>query len=195
MSPLSAIMALLFFHEHISNRKWLGILIATIGAVYLASSTTSSLSLAALGLTVGAVLFYVAGTIIIGKSGGVSVWRMLAWIAAVSIPPLGLLAAASGSLSPDLHQMQLHHWLALLVVVVFSGLFGQAALLILYRSYPVSDVAPWMLLIPVFAGVSSILVYGESVTFSLFLGGAVILFGVWFQQSGQASSRLKIPSL
>ena len=182
MPPLSAILALLFFHEHISSRKWLGILIATMGAVYLAGATTSSLSLEALGMTILSVLLYSGASIVIGKSKSVSVWSMLAWIAAMSLLPLGLLAVVSGPLYPDLNQIQIHHWLALLFAVVFSALFGQAVLFSLYRRYSVSDVATWALLIPFFAGLSSILVYGESISLSLFLGGAIVLLGVWVQQ-------------
>ena len=183
MPPLSAILALLFFHERISTRKWLGIMIATIGAAYLAGATTSRLSVVALGMTVLSVLFYSGGSIVIGKSKSVSVWRMLAWISAMSLLPLGLMAAVSGPLYPDPNLMQIHHWLALLFAVVFSALLGQAVLLSLYRRYPVSEVAPWILLIPLFAGLSSILVYGESISLNLFLGGAIVLFGVWVQQS------------
>jgi len=194
MPPLSAILALLFFHEHISLRKWLGILIATLGAVYLAGATTSSLTVTALGMTVLAVLLYSGGSIVMGKSESVSVWSMLAWIAAMSLLPLGLLAAVSGPLYPDLNQIQIHHWLALLFAVVFSALFGQAVLFSLYRRYPVSDVAPWVLLVPFFAGLSSILVYGESISLSLFLGGAIVLLGVWVQQSSDNKTAKGAPT-
>lgn len=184
MPPLSALLALLFFQEQISSRKGLGILIATMGAVYLTGATTSSLTVSALGLTILSVLFYSGGSIFIGKAKSVSVWSMLAWIAAMSLLPLGLMAAISGPLYPDPKLMQIHHWLAFFFLVVFSALIGQAVLFSLYRRYPVSDVAPWVLLVPFFAGMSSILVYGESISLSLFLGAAVVLFGVWIQQSG-----------
>jgi O-acetylserine/cysteine efflux transporter len=39
MPTLSAILALLFFRESIAPKKWLGILIATLGAIYLAAAT------------------------------------------------------------------------------------------------------------------------------------------------------------
>ena len=179
LPPLSALLALLFFQERISSRKWLGILIATTGAVYLAGATTSMLSVMALGLTCLAVLFYSAGSLIIGKSTSVSVWRMLAWISAVSLIPLGLMTAAAGPLYPDLGLMQVQHWLAFLFAVVLSGLLGQAALFYLYGKYPVSNVAPWLLLVPLFVGFSSILIYGESISLSLLIGGAIVLLGVW----------------
>jgi O-acetylserine/cysteine efflux transporter len=188
MPPLAAILALLFFKERVSARKWLGILVATLGALYLAGANQSSLSAAALGLTVLSVLLYSAGSIIIGKSHSVSLWSMLAWIAAVSLLPLGLAAAASGPLFPDPGLMQMQHWLAFLFTVVFSALIGQAVLFYLYRNYPVSDVAPWMLLVPFFAGLSSILVYEEALSASLLLGGAVVILGVWIQQSREGGA-------
>lgn len=180
-SPLSALLALVFFQEHISPGKWLGILIATTGAIYLTGATTSMLSVTALGLTFLSVLFYAGGSIILGKSTAVSVWRMLAWISAMSLIPLGLMTAAIGPLYPDLGLMQIQHWLALLFAVVLSGLLGQAVLFYLYGKYPVSDVAIWALLIPFFAGLSSILVYQESLSLSLLLGGAIVVLGVWVQ--------------
>jgi O-acetylserine/cysteine efflux transporter len=184
MPPLTAILALLFFRERISTRKWLGILVATVGAVYLAGASTSTLSATALGLTFLAVFFYSVGSIIIGKSASVGVWRMLAWISVISLIPLGLVALARGPLYPNLALMQIQHWLAFLFAVVISGLLGQASLFYLYRKYPVSDVAPWILLTPFFAGLFSILIYSESISLSLMLGGAIILFGVWIQQRG-----------
>jgi O-acetylserine/cysteine efflux transporter len=183
MPTLSAMLALLFFKEPVSTRKWLGIMIATVGAVYLAGATTSNLTVTALVMTVFSVLLYSGGSIVIGKTKSVSVWNMLAWISAISLLPLGLMTVASGPLYPDPKLIQIHHWLALLFAVVFSALIGQAVLFSLYRRYPVSDVAPWALFIPFFAGLSSILVYGESISLSLFLGGAIVLFGVWVQLS------------
>ncbi len=190
LPPLSALLTWLFFRERISPRKWLGILIATTGAIYLAGATTSTLSVTALGLTFLSVLFYSVGSIIIGKSTSVSVWRMLAWISAVSLIPLGLMTAATGPLYPDLGLMQVQHWLALLFAVVLSALLGQATLFYLYGKYSVSDVVPWILLIPVFTGFSSILIYGESISLSLLLGGAIVLLGVWIQSRGAQPSQI-----
>ncbi len=182
MPPLSAILALVFFHERISRNKWLGILVAVVGAVYVAGITSSKLSLLALGLTFLSVLFYSGGSIVIGKSSAVGVWRMLAWISALSLLPLGLMTAVAGPLFPDPGLLEIRHWLALLFAAVFAALLGQAVLFSLYRRYPVSVVAPWVLLVPIFAALSSVLVFGESVSTHLVLGGGIVLVGVWLQQ-------------
>jgi O-acetylserine/cysteine efflux transporter len=182
MPTMSALLAWLFFRERISGRKWTGVLVATAGAAYLAGALESGLSVLAFWLTILGTLAYSGGTVVIGKSPSVGIWRMLAWVSAISLPPLGLMAAASGPLIPDLELMAPRHWSALFFVVLISGLLGQAVLFHLYRNYPVATVAPWVLLIPVFAGLFSVLFYGESISFTLLLGGAVIIFGVWLQQ-------------
>jgi len=194
MPPLSAILALVFFHERISRNKWLGILIAMAGAVYVAGITSSKLSLLALGLTFLSVLFYSGGSIVIGKSSAVGVWRMLAWISALSLLPLGLMTAVAGPLFPDPGLLEIRHWLALLFAAVLSAMLGQAVLFSLYRRYPVSIVAPWILLVPVFAAVSSVLVFGESVSVNLVLGGGIVLVGVWLQQRSDRNTSAITPT-
>jgi O-acetylserine/cysteine efflux transporter len=182
LPPLTALLALLFYRETISRHKWLGILVATLGAVYVAGIASSELSLMALGLTFLAVLFYSGGSLIIAKSPTVGIRRMLAWISALSLLPLGLMTTIAGPIFPDPGLLETRHWLAMLFACLLSGLIGQAVLFSLYRKYPISFVAPWILLTPVFAALSSILVLGESVSSKLILGGSVILVGVWLQQ-------------
>ena len=87
----------------------------------------------------------------------------------------------------------MHHWGALLFSVIFAALFGQAVLFKLYRAYPVSVVVPWALLIPVFAAISSVIFYSESISLSLVTGGSVILVGVWVQQIGIGRARRGTP--
>ena len=186
MAPMAAIVALLVYHEAISRRKWLGILLATGGAIYLASSGATTLSAAALGVTVLAVSFYSAGSVVAARSSSVDVWRTLAWISAIAVVPTALMAGLSGSLLPDPSMLELKHWLAVVFALIVSAMLGQAVLLSLYRIYPISDVAPYTLLIPVFAALFAVLIYGESLAVSLLLGGAIVLAGVWIQQASSS---------
>jgi O-acetylserine/cysteine efflux transporter len=186
MAPITAILALIFYREPVSGRKWLGISIATLGAMFIAGASGFGLSAAALGLTVIAVSSYSAGSLVLSKSSTVGIWRLLAWISAAALIPLALLAAASGPLYPDLETLQWRHWVALVYAVLISALLGQAVLFFLYRKYPVADVAPYVLFIPVFAALFSILVYQEHIGLHVVLGGSAVLLGVWIQQ-GAAS--------
>jgi O-acetylserine/cysteine efflux transporter len=182
MAPISAIVALLIYHEAISGRKWLGILLATVGAIYLAAAGATTLSAAALGVTVLSVTIYSAGSIVAARSSSVEVWRTLAWISAIAIVPTALIAGLSGPLFPDPSLLETKHWLAVVFALLVSSLLGQAVLFSLYRLYPISDVAPYTLLVPVFTALFAVLIYGESLEMSLLLGGAIVLAGVGIQQ-------------
>jgi len=196
LAPISALVALVFYREAISSRKWLGILLATGGAIYIATTGATFLSVAALGLTVLAVVFYAAGSIIVTKSSSVDVWRMLAWISAMAIIPMALLAGSSGALWPDPAILEMKHWLALAFAILISALLGHALMLSLYRIYPVSDVVPFILLTPVFAALFAVLIYDETIGLKLLFGGVIVLAGVWIQQmnSSRQSERQAISS-
>jgi O-acetylserine/cysteine efflux transporter len=189
MPPIAAIVGLVLYHEQVSNRKWLGILVATAGAMFLAGAAGFGISAAALGLTIISVFFYATGSIIVSRTASISVWRMLAWIAAIGIIPMGLVAAAAGPIFPNPEIIHLRHWLALAYAILLSALVGQAVLFSMYGKYPVANVAPFMLLIPVFAGLFSIVVYKENPTMGLIVGGGIVLLGVWIQQSRSNSKK------
>ena len=188
MAPISAIIALLAYREEVSARKWTGIWVATAGAVMLAGAAGFSISALALGLTIVSVAFYSGGSIVVSKTMSIGIWRLLAWISAVGILPLGLLAGLSGPLYPDPANIQAVHWLALLFAIVVSALLGQAVLFSLYRRYPVAEVAPYVLFVPVFAALFSVLLYQEHIGLGTAVGGAVTLLGVWIQQTGRSSN-------
>jgi len=184
LAPISALIALLLYREVVSKRKWFGVLLATGGAIYIATTGASALSVAALGLTVLSVLFFSVGSVVVTKSSSVNVFRMLAWISAVALIPTALMATLTGALLPDPALLELKHWMALVFAILISALLGQAVVLFLYRAYPISDVVPFVLLTPVFAAVFAILVYGESIGLKLLTGGVLVLAGVWIQQTG-----------
>ncbi len=184
LAPISALVALLFYREAISNRKWFGILLATGGAIYSATTGASVLSVAALGLTVLSVLFFSVGSIVATKSSSVNVFRMLAWISAMALIPTALMATLSGALLPDPALLDLKHWMALAFAILISALLGQAVVLSLYRVYPISDVVPFVLLTPAFTALFAILIYDESIGLKLLIGGVLVLAGVWIQQIG-----------
>jgi O-acetylserine/cysteine efflux transporter len=185
MPPIATIIALVFYQEPVVLKKWVGIGVATAGAILLAGASGWGISALALGVTVLSVLFYAAGSVGVSRTEHIGIWRLLAWVAAVGIVPLGLLASLSGPLYPDPATIGLVHWLALAFSIVFSALLGQAVLFSLYRVYPVSDVAPYTLFVPVFAGLFSVLIFGEQLSLGLVVGGVVVLLGVWIQQTSR----------
>ncbi len=183
MVPVSAVIALVLYQEQITRRKWVGIMVATLGAIMLTGATGLGVSALALGLTLISVTFYSIGTIVASKTESIGIWRLLAWISAVAIVPLGLLAWAGGPLFPDPATIKTVHWVALIFSALISAMLGQAVLFFLYRTYPVSDVAPYILFVPIFAALFSVLLFDEHISLGLAVGGTIILLGVWLQQA------------
>jgi O-acetylserine/cysteine efflux transporter len=146
--PISAIIALVMYQEQVTRRKWTGIAVATAGALVLTVTSGPGVSALALGLTV-ILSRYSVGTIVASKTGAIGIWRLLAWIAAVAVAPMGLIAWVAGPIYPDPETVQTVHWLALIFSALISALLGQAVLFFLYRTYPVSDVAPYFLIVPI----------------------------------------------
>ncbi len=64
------------------------------------------------------------------------------------------------------------------VYTIFVGTLFHAGWYYLLRRYPVSTVAPLMLLLPVFGIGSGIVVYGDVLSSQIALGGALTLIGV-----------------
>jgi O-acetylserine/cysteine efflux transporter len=189
LAPISALVAFMFYREVISKWKWFGILLASGGAIYIATTGASVLSVATLGITVLSVLFYSVGSVVAIKSSSVNIWRMLAWISAVALVPTALMATLSGPLLPDPALLDMKHWMALVFAILISALLGHAVILTLYRIYPISNVVPYVLLTPVFAALFAILVYDETIELKLLTGGILVLAGVWIQQLGSRRPR------
>jgi O-acetylserine/cysteine efflux transporter len=192
MVPISAVIAMVMYQELISRRKWVGIAVATLGALVLTAATGFGVSALALGLTVVSVTFYSVGSIVASKTESIGIWRLLAWISAVAIVPQGLLAWAAGPIYPDLATIEAVHWLALVFSALISALLGQAVLFFLYRTYLVSDVASYILFVPIFAALFSVLLLHEHISPGLTVGGAIILFGVWLQQTRKSAGQSEI---
>jgi O-acetylserine/cysteine efflux transporter len=191
--PISAIIALVMYQEQVTRRRWVGIAVATAGALVLTGTSGPGVSALALGLTLISVTFYSVGTIVASKTGAIGIWRLLAWISAVAVAPMGLIAWVAGPIYPDPETIKTVHWLALVFSALISALLGQAVLFFLYRAYPVSDVAPYFLIVPIFAALFSVLLLHERISPGLAIGGVVILLGVWLQQTrGRTDQRVQL---
>jgi O-acetylserine/cysteine efflux transporter len=104
---------------------------------------------------------------------------LIAWIAAFSVPPLFLISFILEDGQID--ALATADWRAygsILYLAVPSSVVAYGLWYRLLRRHPVHQVVPFMLLIPVFAVISSILLLGESLSWIEMLGGALTIGGV-----------------
>jgi O-acetylserine/cysteine efflux transporter len=110
---------------------------------------------------------------------GVSVFTLQAWIAVIATPGMLLL-----SLLLEQQQAQAlgsATWLdfaAPAYSAVGASLIGHGIVYYLLGRYPVGVTAPLMLLTPVLAVVFGVVLWGDTLTWKLFLGGFLTISGV-----------------
>jgi O-acetylserine/cysteine efflux transporter len=174
-------LAVAFLGERPSRVQLCGAALAFAGLASIAAGRAQSVPLGAVLLVVGGAASWGLGNVCTRVAKPADGFAFLIWASLVGpIPLTGLSFAFEGS-SAMAHAFSSLGWQALvslLYIVVVATLFGFGAWTWLLGRYSASAVAPFSLLAPVAALVSTWLVRGERPTPAELAGGIVILVGL-----------------
>jgi len=174
-------LAVAFLGERPSRVQLCGAVVAFAGLAVIAAGRAQSVPLGAVLLVVGAAASWGVSNICTRVAKPSEGFAFLIWASLVGpIPLTGLSFAFEGSNSMA-RAFSSPGWpalLSLLYVVVVATLFGFGAWTWLLARHSASSVAPFSLLAPVAALVSTWLVRGERPTSAELAGGLVILAGL-----------------
>jgi O-acetylserine/cysteine efflux transporter len=119
------------------------------------------------------------GTVLMRGLSGIDAISMQGWTAVIGILPL---LAISALIEPGgvaaLRGAGPAAWGAVVYSAVFASLIGHSVFFGLVQRHPVAQVAPYLLLTPVFAVALGILIWGDRPGPQLWIGGAMVLGGV-----------------
>lgn len=119
------------------------------------------------------------GTVLMRGLSGIDAISMQGWTAVIGILPL---LAVSALIEPGgiaaLRDAGPAAWGAVVYSAVFASLIGHSVFFGLVQRHPVAQVAPYLLLTPVFAVALGILIWGDRPGPQLWIGGAMVLGGV-----------------
>lgn len=119
------------------------------------------------------------GTVLMRGLSGIDAISMQGWTAVIGILPL---LAISAVIEPGgvaaLRGAGPAAWGAVAYSAVFASLIGHSVFFGLVQRHPVAQVAPYLLLTPVFAVALGILIWGDRPGPQLWIGGAMVLGGV-----------------
>jgi O-acetylserine/cysteine efflux transporter len=177
--PFSLILAVVIYKERIHWPRIGAVALCFAGVAVIGFDPSIAHESIALWLTVAASLAWAVGNLLFRKLAGVPVLTIHAWLAAVSVPILGLAAwvfepqrlVAIPSLSWQV-------WACLLYSGLLSSLFGHGGMSWLFQRYPVATVSPLTLPTPLMAVIIAVLVFGTPITGQMLVGGALTLVGV-----------------
>jgi drug/metabolite transporter (DMT)-like permease len=175
----------LFWRRHVTPTFLVGMVVAIAGMFVLVGPNFSVGGTRLMGDALGAItaMFY-AGYMLAVKSArdaGATTVRLMAWsttITAVVLLPVALLspqpflpAGAAG-------------WVVLLALALVTQILGQGLIAYAFAHLPASLSSVSLLIQPVVAALVAWWLFGEAVGATQFVGGAVVLAGIWLAKKG-----------
>jgi O-acetylserine/cysteine efflux transporter len=189
--PFMVLLGVLLLRETAGLRKWIGIAMAFAGVGLIAGEPRVGGAWVSLFMVLAASFIWALGQIMVRSTKGVDGLTMTAWISVFAAPQLLLLSLIfeTGQRTSILTATPIDWgavaYLGLVMTAIGYGLWNS-----LLRRHPVSAVAPFLLLMPVFSIVGAVIFLGDKLTRNVLLGGLIVLVGVAIILFGRSSSAL-----
>lgn len=180
--PFMALMAAIVFKDHLGWRRIAGVALAFSGIVMIAGQPRLHADLLPVFLVIGGAFTWAIGQIMIKKlDGEVGGFTLIAWVALFATPQL--FFASWIFETGQMQAIQSTNWIGW-GVVIYLGLvmtaLGYGIWYHLLGKYRVTQVGPFLLLLPVTSISGSMMILGEKLTLIELFGTLIVISGVWF---------------
>lgn len=177
--PFTVLVAWAWLGDRMRPAAILGMALAFAGVVILAGGPGEAQDLLGIGFVIAATMAFAVGTVLTKRHGPFDALALNAWIALLTAPQILLASAVveSGQLAA-MAAADWRGWGAVLYTALTGGIAGFWLWYWLLGRHPISRVAPFTLLAPMFAILGGVAVLGERPGLAVWLGGALTLLGV-----------------
>ena len=179
--PFGVIFAYFMLKEKPTLRALIGILIAFIGVYILTGSPNLDGKFFGIALTIlGSAIWALGQVIVKPLSKEINPLALVAWLALFSGPILiSLSAIIDGNTINYLTKASFDHWLIAIYIGFFMQPITYGCFYYVLKNNPLYKVLPIVTMgIPPTGLLAAIFLLGEKPTAELFIGGAIIIFGV-----------------
>ena len=179
--PFGVIFAYFMLKEKPTLRALIGILIAFIGVYILTGSPNLDGKFFGIALTIlGSAIWALGQVIVKPLSKEINPIALVAWLALFSGPILiSLSAIIDGNTINYLTKASFDHWLIAIYIGFFMQPITYGCFYYVLKNNPLYKVLPIVTMgIPPTGLLAAIFLLGEKPTAELFIGGAIIIFGV-----------------
>ncbi|WP_249814761.1 DMT family transporter [Bradyrhizobium barranii] len=182
-TPFTVLLAWPLLGERPSLITSAGVLLAFAGVVVLAAGPALSANALPLLLVVGAAFAFAVSNVLTKRYGPFDPLMLMGWSSLFTVPQVMLMSLLLeyGQLA-SLVTADGRGWLALAYTIFIGGIVGFGLWFWLIARCSMGRVAPFGLLLPVFALTSSVLLLGERMTPKLIAGGLLAIAGVAMTQ-------------
>lgn len=179
--PFMVIMAAVVFKDRLSWSQIAGIALAFMGIVMIAGQPQLQDDFLPVFLVIGGAFTWAVGQIMIKKLGGqVGGFTLIAWVAAFATPQL--FFASWLFEEGQVQAIRTMNWIGW-AVVVYLGLvmtaLGYSIWYHLLGKFRISQIGPFLLLLPVTSIAGSVLLLDEQLSTIDFVGAIIVIFSVW----------------
>ena len=178
--PFGIIIAFFLLKEIPTIKNIVGLVIAFVGVFILTGAPNlDGKYIGVLLVLAGAFTWSLGAVMAKPLSKKIGAYALMTWLAVFSGPMLLFISLLiNGNPIPYFISANLNSWLTVLFLGLIMQPIGYAAWYYVLRRYPVNKVMPVLLLLPVTGLITSIFLLGEDPPKQVFVGGAIILFGV-----------------
>jgi O-acetylserine/cysteine efflux transporter len=196
-TPFTVLLAWPLLAERPSLTTSAGVLLAFVGVVVLAAGPGLSANALPLLLVVGAAFAFAMSNVLTKRYGPFDPLMLMGWSSLLAVPQVLLMSLLleHGQLASFIAADE-RGWLALAYTIFIGGIVGFGLWFWLIARCSMDRIAPFGLLLPVFAMMSSVLFLGDRMTPKLIVGGLLTISGVFITQvrSSAVSSVRSRPS-
>jgi O-acetylserine/cysteine efflux transporter len=177
--PFAVLLAVLMLGESIGWRSLLAIGLAFLGVLILGFDPHVLSQPDALVLALLSGFFQALGSIYIRGIVGITAINFQAWTAIISLPLLFLLSLIleTGQLE-SIRSAEPLHWASIAFSAIGASIIGHGLFYYMAQRHPISTITPYLLMMPLFAVMFGVLVWGDQPGWRMLLGGAFVLLGI-----------------
>ncbi len=177
--PFLVLLGAVFLKEQPGARKWMGIGVAFIGVALIAGEPKIGDAWVPMFMVIAGAFSWAIGQALVRTLHGLNGLTIMAWMAVCAAPQLFIMSAIfeSGHVE-KIQSANLTVWSAVIYLGIVMNGVGYGLWYTLVRRHPVSRVAPFLLLLPVFSIIGSVVFLNEGMTWQTMIGGAIVLSGV-----------------
>jgi O-acetylserine/cysteine efflux transporter len=178
-TPFTVLAAWPLLAERPSLTTAAGVVIAFAGVVVLAAGPGLSANALPLLLVVGAAFAFAVSNVLTKRYGPFDPLMLMGWSSVFTVPQVMLMSLLlEHGQRASLVTTDVHGWLALTYTIFIGGIVGFGLWFWLIARCSMGRVAPFGLLLPVFALIFSVLFLGDHMTPKLIAGGLLAISGV-----------------
>lgn len=177
--PITLILAHFFLFERMSYWRTTGVIVSFLGVLIITLEPEILEEGIVVIIILGATILYSVGVIMMRQITAIPVFQTQAWISFYSVPAFVIMTLIFEE--DHVEQVMNMDYVGILMVLytsVLSTIVGYGGINYLLRRYPVTLISPFMVSVPVFATIGSVIFLGETLSVKFIAGSFVTLSGL-----------------